>query len=178
MNDNQQERRKYIIAVAVALVLMSLPVLSALYEKQRQKELNSIGGMVGIVNTSDHQVAVTLFGHDSSGVVRRRYDLSPGEEVVICDSMSEAEVLAFPPKGFVDSAWLVFDDTLFVRHMGEYPWVVGYDDHCIHNAVHWEYEGITVRKFNPMTGSGILKRPVRRYILTNNDYDRAVAAKR
>lgn len=178
MNDNQQERRKYLIAVAVALVLVSLPVFSALHEKHRQKELNRVGGMVGIVNSSDHRVSICIFGHDSAGVVQHRYELSPGDELVIRDSMSLAEVVAFPPKGFVDSAWMVFDDRVVARHVGEYPWEVGYNDHCIHNSVHWEYAGITVRNFNPMTGSGILKRPVRRYILSNDDYDRAVAAKR
>lgn len=174
---DKRERRKYIIAVAVVLVLVSLPVFSALHEKHRQQELNSIGGMVGIVNSSDHRVFICLFGHDGTGAVQHKYGLSPGQEVVICDSMSQAEVEASPPKGFIDSAWIVFDDSVMVRHAGEYPWEVDYDDHCIHNSVHWEYEGITVRKFNPMTGSGILKRPVRRYILTNDDYARAVASK-
>lgn len=166
--------RKYVIAGLVTLALLATIPLSAYFYRRHVEQMKASGGAVGIVNLSGHRVEVLLFGHDSAGVVQRAYRLAPEDQLVIQDSMSETEVLAFPPEGFVDSALLVFDDSVSVWHKGEYPWTVGFEDHCIHNDVHWEYQGITVRRFNPKTGSGIIQRPVRRYILTDEDYNRAI----
>lgn len=161
--------KKYIIAGIVTLALLALIPLSAVVDRGRVERMKASGGAVGIVNQSHHRVEVLFFGHDSAGVVQRAYQIAPGDQCVLQDSMSEEEVLAFPPEGFADSALLVFDDSVLVWHKGKYPWEVGFDDHCIHNDVHWEYEGITVRRFNPVTGSRIIRRPVRRYILVDRD---------
>lgn len=170
----------YIIAAVVTLALLSIIPFSVLIDGYREKKIKTVGGRVGIVNLSDHRVAIHLMGHDSFGVVVRDYLLSPGDQYVIQDSMSEDEVLAFPPEGFVDSAILVFDDSVAMRHgpreqFGIYPWTADYDDHHIENRVHWCYEPLRAGK--TISGRGVGRdfyRPVRRYTLTNKDYERAV----
>lgn len=173
-------RKVYIIAAVITVAIMASIPLRAWNEKQWQKKMNTIGGKVGIVNMSDHRVAMQLYGHDSAGVVIRDYEMEPDSELVLRDSISETEVLAFPPEGFVDSAILVFDDTVKVKHCPRefahiYPYNPDYRDHCIQERSHWQYETVTVRRWVPRGGVYIY-RPVRRYIFTNEDYDRARAA--
>lgn len=169
---SKSDRKIHIIAAVITVAIMSTIPLRALFETQWQKKLNTVGGKVGIVNLSDYQVDIHLFGHDTQGVVVREYILLPNSEVIVLDSMSKDEVYAFPPKGFVDSALLVFDDSVAIWHKGQYLRDVTYDDHFIHNDIHWLYESITVHHWTPR-GIGYIYRPVRRYILTNEDYIRA-----
>lgn len=75
----------------------------------------------------------------------------------------------FPPMGFVDSALLIFDDTLPVWHRGEYPWEVKYNDHSIHVGLHWSYDSPIIR--HGFRGRKTIYRPTRVYTITNNDYE-------
>ena len=168
----KEENRNILFGIIGAVVAMGLIFLSVRQDKRWQDRVNAEGGVVGVVNRSDHRVAVNLFGHDSTEVVLRNQVLEPNSEWIIRDSMSKAEVTAFPPKGFVDSALLVFDDTLPVWHRGEYPWEVTYDDHCIHVDVHWSYESPIIRQ--GFRGRKTIYRPTRVYTLTNEDFERAM----
>ena len=114
--------KEILFGIIGTMVVFGLIYFSAWKDNQWQKKVNAEGGYVGVVNRSDHRVALQLFGHDETGVTLLKQTLEPGEVWIIRDSMSKAEVSAFPPKGFVDSALLIFDDTLPVWHKGEYPW--------------------------------------------------------
>ena len=164
--------KEILFGIIGTMMVFGLIYFSAWKDNQWQKKVNAEGGYVGVANRSDHRVALQFFGHDSTGVVLRNQVLEPNSEWIIRDSMSKAEVTAFPPEGFVDSALLVFDDTLPVWHKGEYPWDVKYDDHCIHVDVHWSYESPVIRQ--GFRGRKTIYRPTRVYTLTNDDYNRAV----
>ena len=159
------------MAIPVVLAAIGLIAFSVWYDKHRQKVLNTEGGVVGVVNTSDHRVALQLFGHDASGVTVLSETMEPQTEWKIRERISKAEVSAFPPKGLIDSALLVFDDSVSIWHKGEYPWDVQYGDHFIHCDVHWWYRSIPVviRWRGPT-----LYRPARIYSITNDDYERAL----
>lgn len=169
---NVSENRSILFGVIGAVLAFGLIYWSAQNDIRRLEKLNAEGGFVGVANRSDHRVALQLFGHDGAGVTLLEQTLEPGKVWIIRDSMSKAEVTAFPPQGFVDSALLVFDDTLPVWHKGEYPWEVKYDDHCIHVDAHWTYESPVVR--HGFRGRKTLYRPTRVYFLTNDDYTRAL----
>ena len=169
---NVEENRNILFGIIGAALLIGLIFLSAWSDNRLQKKVNTTGGIVSVYNRSDHRVAVNLFGHDSTGVVVRSQVIEPNSEWIIRDSMSKAEVAAFPPKGFVDSALLIFDDTLPVWHKGEYPWEVKYNDHCIHVDNQWFYESPVVRP-GGIRGRKTIYRPTRVYTLTNEDFERA-----
>ena len=174
VDEKKKERRWYLFAGVLTLLLVATIPLSVWRDKHRQQLYDTVGGCVGIVNETGHHVDVSLYGHDGGGVVVRRYAVEPGGEVIVQDSMSKAEVTAFPPEGFVDSAMLVFDDSVVVWHKGTYPWDAGYEKHCIHHNVHWQYESVVVRNWTPR-GSGAIYRPTRRYTLTEGDYTHSPA---
>lgn len=168
-----EEKRTFILAGLITAALLSLIPISAWFENRRQDRIDREGGIVGIVNKSDHTVALELFGHDSTGIVIRTDTLAPMTEWILLYNMSKAEVTAFTPKGVADSAILTFDDTLSVIHKGVCPWEVKYDDHCIQNREHWMYESLIVRQ-GGFRGRKTIYRPARVYTLTNNDYNRAI----
>ena len=155
---------------------MGLIYLSAWKDNRWQERVNEEGGVVGVVNRSDHRVAINLFGHDSTGVVVRSQVMEPNTEWIIRDSMSKTEVSDFPPMGFVDSALLIFDDTLPVWHRGEYPWEVKYNDLSIHVGLHWSYDSPIIR--HGFRGRKTIYRPTRVYTITNNDYERTIDKQR
>ena len=168
----KEDNKNIVIAIFLTAAVFSLIPLSAWQENRRQDRIDAEGGIVGVVNKSDHKVALTLFGHDSSGVVVRSHTLDPQTEWIMLDSMSKAQVSAFPPQGFIDSAILTFDDTLSIIHKGECPWNVSYDDHGIHSREHWMYESLIVQR--GWRGRKAIYRPARVYTLTDEDYDRAI----
>ncbi len=166
-------RKVYIISALITVEIILLFSWNIVHVNNLEEELKNSGGRVGIENRTDHGVTIHIFGHDSTGVVERHYKVKPRSEFVIRDSMSEAQVVSFPPEGFVDSGILVFDDTLPLRHApyNDYGNLrTDYKGHCIYDAVQWRYESIQEH------GSPPIYRPRRIYIITDDDYNRAVDA--
>ena len=87
--------KEILFGIIGTMVVFGLIYFSAWKDNQWQKKVNAEGGYVGVVNRSDHRVALQLFGHDETGVTLLKQTLEPGAVWIIRDSMSKAEVSAF-----------------------------------------------------------------------------------
>ena len=170
----QKERARSTAITTVALMLLIIAAFAySIYDdKNRQKQLYTNGGAVGVENQTDHQVTLYLFQHDDAETRVITQTIEPRGHWVVRDSMSKSEVSNFPPAHWLDSGHLVFDDTLLLRHVSESPWYIPYDAHCIHDGAHWRYKSLTVRRASRYHPA--LYRPLRVYYITDKDYDRAV----
>lgn len=177
MKTANPSRKQYIIAGIITLAIFSMLPLSIVFDNYRENKLKTSGGYVAVANLSDHRVAIRAYGHDSVSVVEHDYRLEAGEEYIIQSGMSEEEVLAFPPEGFVDSAMLLFDDSIAMRHGPQDCFgLPSYTDNNIQENIHWRYEPVQAGRASGKGGTGRpFYRAIRRYTLTNEDYDRAVS---
>ena len=174
-----KNRTANILAAVITVAYFAyLLVVSPWIDRHRQDKLFG-EGKVGIVNFSGHEVALTLFGHDSAGAVcisELRLD-ADSSELVMREQMDTAEMFAFPPVGMIDSALIVFDGSVVEWHVPQrggfgQELLPPYSDHRIYRREHWRLATVTVTgwsRFHPRTYYY-----VRRYILTPDDYRRAV----
>lgn len=170
----QRDKSALLTTAIVLLSWMALIALSVKNDKDRQKALYTTGGAVGVENKTNHRVTLSLFMHDNAEEPVLNHTIEPQGYWVVRDSMSKREVSNFPPRQYFDSAYLVFDDTLLLRHNAYPVWNISYGDHCIHDNAHWKYESLVVRprsRYHPA-----LYRPLRVYYITDEDYERAVQA--
>jgi len=170
----QRERTKsnIITTIIVFIAIIAVFTYSIYDDKHRQEELDTFGGAVGVENKTNHTVALYFFVHESAGDTVIRHTIAPMSYWVVQDSMSKKEVANFPPTGWMDSAYLVFDDTLILRHT-DYPvWKCSFNDHCIHDKVHWRYNSLTVR--NASRYHPALYRPLRVYYITDEDFTKSL----
>lgn len=176
IKEKQRQRTKStaLTTIIVLLGMAAVIAISVKNDKDRQKALYTNGGAVGVENKTYHQVTLSLFMHDKSEEPVISHTIEPRGHWVIRDSMSKWEVSNFPPIDWLDSAYLVFDDTLLLRHNAYPVWNISYGDHCIHDNAQWKYESLVVRphsRYHPA-----LYRPLRVYYITDEDYERAVQA--
>lgn len=164
--------REIIFGLVGAAFVSGLILFSVWYDNRQQGKINAHGGIVGVVNRSDHRLTLSLFGHNNAGVTIHSNTLEPNTEWIILDSLSKIEVTDFPSDGDIDSALLIFDDSVPIWHKGQYPWDVKYEDHFIHNDVHWVYDPLIVR--HAFRGHKAIYRPARVYTITNNDFNRTI----
>lgn len=172
----QRERAKStaITTILIFIAIIALMAYSVHEDKSRQRDLYTYGGAVGVENQTNHKVTVHLFIHDDAEGTVISSTLDPNGHWVVRDSMSKAEVVDFPPANWMDSGYLVFDDTLLLRHNAYPVWKIRYKDHCIHDRAVWKYESLTVRRASRYHPA--LYRPLRVYYITGEDYERAIKA--
>ena len=170
----ERARSTAITTVIVILGIIALLAYSIHYDKQRQRDLYTFGGAVGVENKTKHSVTLYLFVHEGEEQTILCRTIEPQGYWVIKDSMSKHQVSNFPPINWMDSGHIVFDDTLLLRHSAYPVWQISYKDHCIHDGAHWRYESLTVR--NASRYHPALYRPLRVYYITDEDYERALKA--
>lgn len=100
-----------------------------------------------------------------------RHNLAPEERWVLRDSMHEYEVSNFPPRGCLDSAYIIFDDTLLLRDVNSESLWFGFTEHSIHEPTNWRFQSVFARRGGRYSPD--LYRATRTYIITDEDYDRA-----
>lgn len=171
IREQRERRRSTIIKTIVVFVgIIAVFAYSIYDDKHRQQELYTHGGAVGVENKTDHAVDLHLFVNDVKGTVLTHH-IAPQGYWVLRDSMSKAAVSNFPRMEWLDSAYLVFDDTLLLRHNAYPVWKISYKDHCIHDKSQWKYESLTVRRASRYHPA--LYRPLRVYYITEEDYQKA-----
>lgn len=171
----KQRRRTIDAALATVVVLIGMAALiyfSAKSDKDRQRELYTYGGAVGVENQTSRRVTIHLYQHNNPVEPVLSHTIEPQGHWVIRDSMSQWQVSHFPPLNWLDSAYIIFDDTLLLRQAGNDPWYVERKNHYLRESTCWQYESLVVRsrsRYHPA-----LYRPLRVYYLTNEDYKRAI----
>ena len=174
-----KNRTANILAAVITVAIFAyLLLLSPWIDRHRQGKLFG-EGKVGVVNFSGHEVALTLFGHDSAGAVcvSELHLEADSSELVMREGMDTAALFAFPPAGMIDSALVVFDGSVAEWHVPQrdsfgLEMLPPYNDHRIFRQEHWQLATVTVTgwsRFHPRTYYY-----VRRYLLTPDDYRRAV----
>ena len=173
IKEKQRARTRSTIFTTIILFLCAVLViaLSVKGDKDRQRQMNTNGGVVGIANLSSHKVDVQLFLHDGTTL---SHTLTPRDQWIIQDSMSKKEVSDFPPVNWLDSGYLLFDDTLLLRHYAHSYMEASYDAHCITGSEHWWYESLIARR--PSRYHPAIYRPSRIYKITDKDFQNALEA--
>lgn len=160
-----------LIILGVVAFYVGVMWLSIYNDQQKENEIKCHGGNVGIANKSHHRVTLHLFQHNGNKVMDFRHTIAPEERWVVCDSMHEYTVSNFPTKGWLDSAYIIFDDTLLLRDLNSESMWHSFKDHSIHDAMNWRYEPVLARRGGRYSPD--LYRATRTYIITDEDYDRA-----
>ena len=173
----KQRQRAWETAITTVIIFIAMAAViffSVKSDRDKQRELNTYGGAVGVENQTYHRVTIRLFLHDSADAPV--HTIEPRGHWVIRDSMTKWEVSNFPPINWLDSALFIFDDTLYLWQGGQALWYADSKKHYIRESMCWKYESLVVRprsRYHPA-----LYRPLRVYYLTEEDYERAVEVNR
>lgn len=170
----QRTRDTIITFVIVVAGMVALIYFTINSDKEEQKALYTYGGAVGVENQTNHHVTLRLFLHDNTTEPVLSHTIEPRGHWVVRDSMSQRQVSNFPPVNWLDSALIIYDDTIFVWQRKEDPWYVEGTKHYIRESSCWKYESLVVRRASRYHPA--LYRPLRVYYLTEEDYERATKA--
>jgi len=163
MTENQKSA--WLLFGGLALLAVLIPLSKFMGNKKQEKVLAD-GGYAYVENKSAYEVTLRLFQHDDNGVVEIHRVLAPDERWIVRDSMSAKEVKYFPPKNWLDSAYVIFNDTLQLRYVNGVSHAG--KDHPITDHYHWKIDYEVVEpggKYNKP-----VYRPIRSYSITAGDY--------
>ena len=143
-------------------------------DEKRQKELDG-QSFLQIVNNTDHDVNVAVYYHEGGKALVERYHLSPHHLVRYKEDIESGELGIFFRHHPIDSALLVFDDTI------NYWQVPSRADMFNKHYLYREYDGwkstqITIREASRKRIG--LYRYGRQYVIGERDYEAALGIKR
>lgn len=170
-----------VIAVYAIYIFITVPYVDK-KEKEEDaaiKEYWSDKCYIQIVNKTDHKVSITLYGHENGRVMTMDYQIPAHGQVMLREDMVYDDIREFPPKEMVDSALMVFDDTLCLWQIPALDKASIADHHSLYERFDWENTSIVVREEQTRPSHRPrLYRYGKEFVLTDLDYERAMGIKR
>lgn len=170
-----------VVAIYVFYIFLGAPYLGKkeTEEDTAIEEYWSDKCFIRIVNKTDHKVLITLYGHENGQVVIKDCQIPAHEQVMLREDMVRDDCIKFPPEKMVDSALMVFDDTLYFWQIPALDKASIADRHSLYESSDWHHASIVVREEqNRPSYRPRLYRYGKEFVLTDRDYERALGIKR
>jgi len=132
-----------------------------------------------IVNDTDHDANVAIYSHEGEQVLVERYHVPPHHLVRFKEDIEDSELDFYFRSHPVDSALLVFDDTISFWQTPTRADM--FNKHYLYREYEgWERTRLTIReeKQNPKNYRIGLYRYGRQYVISDRDYESAMGIKR
>lgn len=132
-----------------------------------------------IVNETDHDTNVTMYSHEGGTVSVERYHIPPHHLVRFKEDIEVGELGVYFRSHPVDSALLVFDDTISFWQTPTHADM--FNKHCLYREFDsWEHTRMTIReeRQNPKNYRIGLYRYGLQYVISDRDYESAMGIKR
>jgi len=170
-----------VIAVYAIYIFLWVPYVSHKEEEEDAaiEEYWSDKCFIRVVNNTDHMVSITLYGHENGQVVTKDCLIPAQEQVMLREDMVWDICIDFPPQEMVDSALMVFDDTLYLWQIPAMDRASIADRHSLYDRTDWDHTSIVVREEqNRPSYRPRLYRYGKEFVLTDRDYERALGIMR